>query len=194
VFVVVVGDGVRTFGDVDQSTADGLTGDEANPEAALGLLGDKGGSIFIRSGNYQLEHPVLVRGILVGTHPGRRRCDGDLTSAAAAARSTSTAAAPPARLSFEEPVPDRGSQRGDRTSVRPSRTFDLPSFKVRSLFDKLIESRFSRRSRCPPSARSSSTTSHVEGGVPELPVRRSASGCSCSSPARAGSPARWSRR
>ncbi|OKI51400.1 hypothetical protein [Micromonospora sp. CB01531] len=60
-FTVVVGDGVGTFGDVDQNIAEGVTGDEAI-QAAVDLLGAGGGTVYIRKGNYTLEHPVLVNG------------------------------------------------------------------------------------------------------------------------------------
>lgn len=60
-FTVVVGDGVRTFGDVDQDLEEGVTGDEAL-QAALDRLGPDGGTIYIRAGSYQLEHTVLIQG------------------------------------------------------------------------------------------------------------------------------------
>lgn len=60
-FTVVVGDGTRTFGDVDQNLAEGVTGDEAI-QAAVDLLGTTGGTVYIRKGEYTLEHPVLVTG------------------------------------------------------------------------------------------------------------------------------------
>lgn len=60
IFTIVIGDGERSFGDLDQSLADGITADEAL-QTALAQLGDAGGSIFIRAGNYQLEHTVLIR-------------------------------------------------------------------------------------------------------------------------------------
>ena len=60
VFTIVIGDGERSFGDIDQSLPDGITADEAL-QTALAQIGDAGGSIFIRAGNYQLEHTVLVR-------------------------------------------------------------------------------------------------------------------------------------
>jgi hypothetical protein len=59
-FTVVVGDGVDTFGDIDQDIAEGVTGDEAI-QAALSRLRSAGGTIYIRAGRYKLEHPVLVR-------------------------------------------------------------------------------------------------------------------------------------
>ncbi|HSR96261.1 MAG TPA: DUF6519 domain-containing protein, partial [Kofleriaceae bacterium] len=164
VFVVVVGDGVRTFGDVDQSTSDGLTGDEAI-QAALGLLGDKGGSIFIRTGNYQLEHPVLVRGISSVRILG----DGDATvldvrgsgGAFYVDRCGQTGA-----LSFEDMYliedPNAAIDIGP-----PDPNVDLPSFKVRTLFDKLIDSRFSPIAM--PAERALKLDDiHVEGGVPDF--------------------------
>jgi hypothetical protein len=60
-FTVVVGDGRRTFGDIDQDLAEGVTGDEAL-QAALDRLGAAGGAIYVRAGDYRLEHPVLVQG------------------------------------------------------------------------------------------------------------------------------------
>ncbi|RKH51809.1 right-handed parallel beta-helix repeat-containing protein [Corallococcus sp. AB050B] len=62
VFTVVVGDGVRSFGDVDQDLLEGITGDEAL-QAAVDSLGGQGGSIFVRAGRYKLEHPVLLRNL-----------------------------------------------------------------------------------------------------------------------------------
>ncbi|MCB9947526.1 MAG: hypothetical protein H6842_06840 [Rhodospirillaceae bacterium] len=58
---VVVGDGVRTFGDIDQNLAEGVTGDEAL-QAAIDRIGLAGGTIYVRAGVYSLEHPVLVHG------------------------------------------------------------------------------------------------------------------------------------
>jgi hypothetical protein len=69
-FTVVVGDGVRTFGDLDQNIAEGVTGDEVL-QAALDRLGGAGGTIYVRAGRYFLEHPVLIRG------RGRIRIVGD---------------------------------------------------------------------------------------------------------------------
>ncbi|MGS2617471.1 hypothetical protein ACVCAH_23535 [Micromonospora sp. LZ34] len=60
-FTVVVGDGNRTFGDIDQNLVEGVTGDEAL-QAALDRLGVDGGTVYLRAGTYRLEHPVLVRG------------------------------------------------------------------------------------------------------------------------------------
>lgn len=59
-FTVVVGDGVDTFGDVDQDLEEGVTGDEAL-QAALDRLRVDGGTIYVRAGRYRLEHPVLLR-------------------------------------------------------------------------------------------------------------------------------------
>lgn len=59
-FTVVVGDGVRTFGDVDQNIAEGVTGDEAI-QTALTRLGGQGGTIYVRAGDYILEHPVILQ-------------------------------------------------------------------------------------------------------------------------------------
>lgn len=59
-FTVVVGDGRRTFGDIDQDLAEGVTGDEAL-QAALDRLGAAGGAIYVRAGEYRLEHPVLIQ-------------------------------------------------------------------------------------------------------------------------------------
>jgi hypothetical protein len=61
-FTVVVGDGVRSFGDIDQDLAEGVTGDEAL-QAALDRLGSQGGTIYVRGGRYKLEHPVLLRSV-----------------------------------------------------------------------------------------------------------------------------------
>lgn len=60
-FTVVVGDGVRTFGDIDQNIAEGVTGDEAI-QTALARLGNAGGTIYVRAGDYIFEHPVLLQG------------------------------------------------------------------------------------------------------------------------------------
>lgn len=60
-FTVVVGDGIRTFGDFDQNLAENVTGDEVL-QAALDRLGTGGGTIYIRAGRYELEHTVLVQG------------------------------------------------------------------------------------------------------------------------------------
>ena len=59
-FTVVVGDGKRTFGDIDQDLAEGVTGDEAL-QAALDRIGAAGGAIYVRAGEYRLEHPVLLQ-------------------------------------------------------------------------------------------------------------------------------------
>ncbi|WP_158623862.1 right-handed parallel beta-helix repeat-containing protein, partial [Corallococcus llansteffanensis] len=61
-FTVVVGDGVRSFGDIDQDMLEGITGDEAL-QAAVDRLSGQGGSIFVRAGRYKLEHPVLLRNL-----------------------------------------------------------------------------------------------------------------------------------
>lgn len=61
-FTVVVGDGVRSFGDIDQDMLEGITGDEAL-QAAVDRLSGQGGSIFVRCGRYKLEHPVLLRNL-----------------------------------------------------------------------------------------------------------------------------------
>lgn len=58
-FTVVVGDGLRTFGDIDQNLAEGVTGDEAL-QAALDRIGAAGGAVYVRAGQYRLEHPVLL--------------------------------------------------------------------------------------------------------------------------------------
>ncbi len=60
-FTVVVGDGVRTFGDIDQNIAEGVTGDEA-VQAAIDRIGSAGGTIYLRAGVYTLEHPILLHG------------------------------------------------------------------------------------------------------------------------------------
>ncbi len=59
-FTVVVGDGDRTFGDINQNLLEGVTGDEAL-RAAVSRLGARGGTIYVRAGKYVLEHPVLLR-------------------------------------------------------------------------------------------------------------------------------------
>ncbi len=74
-FTVVVGDGVGTFGDVDQNIAEGVTGDEAI-QAAVDLLGASGGTVYVRKGDYELEHPVL----LTGRSNVRIIGDGDATT------------------------------------------------------------------------------------------------------------------
>lgn len=60
-FTLVVGDGVLTHGDIDQDTAQGVTGDEAVQDA-LSRLGASGGTLYLRAGTYTFERPVLVRG------------------------------------------------------------------------------------------------------------------------------------
>ncbi|MEQ1955830.1 hypothetical protein [Mesorhizobium sp. CN2-181] len=59
-FTVVVGDGVRTFGDIDQNIAEGVHGDEVI-QTALARLGGQGGTIYVRAGDYVLEHPVILQ-------------------------------------------------------------------------------------------------------------------------------------
>ncbi|MBS0644415.1 MAG: right-handed parallel beta-helix repeat-containing protein [Proteobacteria bacterium] len=76
-FTIVVGDGVRTYGDIDQNLEEGVTGDEAI-QAALDQLGPAGGSIYIRAGQYQLDHPVLLlerSNISILGDPGASRLD-----------------------------------------------------------------------------------------------------------------------
>lgn len=73
-FTMVVGDGVTTFGDIDQNLLEGVTGDEAI-QAAVDLLGPSGGTVYIRKGDYRLEHPVL----LTGRSNVRVLGDGDAT-------------------------------------------------------------------------------------------------------------------
>jgi hypothetical protein len=58
-FAIVVGDGVTTFGDIDQNVVEGVTADEAI-QTALKRLEGSGGTLYIRAGNYVLERPVLV--------------------------------------------------------------------------------------------------------------------------------------
>jgi hypothetical protein len=60
-FTLVVGDGVLTHGDIDQDTAQGVTGDEAVQDA-LSRLAASGGTLYLRAGSYTFERPVLVRG------------------------------------------------------------------------------------------------------------------------------------
>ncbi len=62
-FAVVVGDGVSTFGDVDQDTR--CKGSPATKaiQTALGHLQGTGGTLYIRAGAYVLERPVLVQGM-----------------------------------------------------------------------------------------------------------------------------------
>ncbi|MEM0947930.1 MAG: hypothetical protein AAGK37_11020 [Pseudomonadota bacterium] len=59
-FTVVVGDGVRTFGDIDQNLPEGVTGDEA-VQTALARLGDAGGTIYMCAGAYTFESAVLLQ-------------------------------------------------------------------------------------------------------------------------------------
>jgi hypothetical protein len=61
-FAIVVGDGVSTFGDVDQDTVQGVTGDEAI-QTALGHLQGTGGTLYVRAGAYVLERPILIEGM-----------------------------------------------------------------------------------------------------------------------------------
>lgn len=61
-FTVVVGDGERTFGHIDQDLAEGVTGDEA-VHAALAELAGRPGTIYLRAGTYVLEHPVVLQGL-----------------------------------------------------------------------------------------------------------------------------------
>ncbi|WP_298460925.1 hypothetical protein [uncultured Cellulomonas sp.] len=61
-FTVVVGDGTRTFGHIDQDLAEGVTGDEA-VHAALAELAGRPGTIYLRAGTYVLEHPVVLQGV-----------------------------------------------------------------------------------------------------------------------------------
>jgi hypothetical protein len=60
-FTIVVGDGRATFGDVDQDLLEGVTGDEAI-QVAVDRLGASGGTVYVRKGEYTLEHPVLLQG------------------------------------------------------------------------------------------------------------------------------------
>ncbi|HZI98123.1 MAG TPA: hypothetical protein VFD41_11440, partial [Actinomycetales bacterium] len=61
-FTVVVGDGERTFGHIDQDLSEGVTGDEA-VHAALAELGGRPGTIYLRAGTYVLEHPVVLQNL-----------------------------------------------------------------------------------------------------------------------------------
>lgn len=61
-FTVVVGDGERTFGHIDQNLAEGVTGDEAL-HAAIAELAGQPGTIYLRAGTYVLEHPVVLQGL-----------------------------------------------------------------------------------------------------------------------------------
>jgi len=164
IFVVVVGDGLRTFGDVDQSLVDGLTGDEAL-QAALGLLGAQGGSIFIRSGQYQLEHPVLVRGMssvrILGDGDatvldvrgggGAFYVDGCGGAGAVAIEDLRLIEDPSAVVDIGEPGTD----------------IDQPAFRIRTLFDKLIDARFSATDM--PAERALGLDDiHIAGGVPNF--------------------------
>jgi hypothetical protein len=164
VFVVVVGDGVRTFGDVDQSLSDGLTADEAI-QAALGLLGDQGGSIFIRAGHYQLEQPVLVRAVSSVRILG----DGDATlldvRGGGGAFYLDRCGAAGAVT-----VEDLHLLENPRAAIDigpPDLDVDRPSFRVRTLFDKLIEARFSPVA-LPAERPLGLDDIRVEGGVPDF--------------------------
>jgi len=59
-FTLIVGDGVRTFGDIDQDLLEGVTADEALQSAVNMLQRAGGGSLYIRAGDYRLERPVLL--------------------------------------------------------------------------------------------------------------------------------------
>ena len=61
-FTVVVGDGERTFGHIDQNLREGVTGDEA-VHAALAELAGRPGTIYLRAGTYVLEHPVVLQNL-----------------------------------------------------------------------------------------------------------------------------------
>lgn len=61
-FTLVVGDGVRTFGDIDQDLVEGVTGDEALQSAVNTLRNAGGGTLYVRAGDYRLEKPVLLSG------------------------------------------------------------------------------------------------------------------------------------
>lgn len=74
-FTVVVGDGQRTFGHIDQDLEEGVTGDEA-VHAALAELAGRPGTIYLRAGTYVLEHPVVLQGLsgvrVLGDGPATR--------------------------------------------------------------------------------------------------------------------------
>jgi hypothetical protein len=57
-FCVIIGDGVRTFGDIDQDLLEGATADECL-QAALARVSE-GGTIFFRAGHFVFERPVVV--------------------------------------------------------------------------------------------------------------------------------------
>ena len=164
VFVVVVGDGVRTFGDIDQALAEGLTGDEAI-QAALDVLGDRGGSIFIRAGQYQLEHPVLVR----GASSLRILGDGDATvldvrgggGAFYVDRCGQAGAVAIEEMTLLE-NPGDDIDIGD-----PGDDLDQPSVRIRSLFDRLLEKRFSA-TELPAERPLGLDDILVDGGVPDF--------------------------
>lgn len=61
-FTLIVGDGVRTFGDIDQDLLEGVTADEALQSAVNTLKSAGGGTLYIRAGDYRLEKPVLLSG------------------------------------------------------------------------------------------------------------------------------------
>jgi hypothetical protein len=75
-FTLIVGDGVRTFGDIDQDLLEGVTADEALQSAVNRLRRDGGGSLYIRAGEYRLERPVL----LADCHRLRILGDGEATA------------------------------------------------------------------------------------------------------------------
>lgn len=74
-FTVVVGDGERTFGHIDQDLAEGVTGDEA-VHAAIAELAGRPGTIYLRAGRYVLEHPVVLQNLsgvrILGDGPATR--------------------------------------------------------------------------------------------------------------------------
>lgn len=61
-FTLIVGDGVRSFGDIDQDLARGVTADEAITAAIRRVVEEGGGTIVIRAGDYTLAHPVVISG------------------------------------------------------------------------------------------------------------------------------------
>ena len=75
-FTLIVGDGVRTFGDIDQDLLEGVTADEALQSAVNILRRDGGGSLYVRAGDYRLERPVL----LADCHRLRILGDGDASA------------------------------------------------------------------------------------------------------------------
>ncbi|APR75690.1 Hypothetical protein A7982_01036 [Minicystis rosea] len=58
-FTIVVGDGSTSFGDIDQDLAHGITGDDAI-QTAVNRIGEGGGTIYIRAGEYKLRGPVMI--------------------------------------------------------------------------------------------------------------------------------------